>query len=467
MLFSSIEFLYYFLAIVIALYFVVPAKMKNLILLLSSLFFYFWGEPVYVILMAVMAFSGYIHGLLIDKFRGTKISKVALISSIVVGLGALGFFKYSNFFIENINNLFDSAMTTLALALPIGISFYTFQILSYTIDLYRGKYEVQKNFIDFFAYVALFPQLIAGPIVRYSDVDKELKERKHSFENFAYGAMRFTIGLSKKILVANVLAEFCNVAKASTQMSVLFMWAYVIAYAIHIYFDFSGYSDMAIGLGKIFGFNFPENFNYPYISKSVTEFWRRWHMTLGSWFRDYVYIPLGGNRVSKLKWIRNIFVVWFLTGFWHGAGWNFIAWGLMFAVLLLVEKLFLLKYLEKIPAIFSRIYVIFFILLSWVVFDASTLTEAISRIGVLFGANNTPLVTADTLYYIRNYAGVIILGLIGSTPLIKNLVLKFKSKDIGNKLINLVEPIALVALLILSTSYLIDGSFNPFLYFRF
>jgi len=467
MLFSSIEFLYYFLAIVIALYFIVPAKMKNLILLISSLFFYFWGEPVYVILMAVMAFSGYFHGLLIDKFRGTKVSKIALVSSIVVGLGALGFFKYSNFFIENINNLFDSAMTTLGLALPIGISFYTFQILSYTIDLYRGKYEVQKNFIDFFAYVALFPQLIAGPIVRYSDVDKELRERTHSFENFAYGATRFAIGLSKKILVANVLAEFCNIAKASTQMSVLFMWAYVIAYAIHIYFDFSGYSDMAIGLGRIFGFHFPENFNYPYISKSITEFWRRWHMTLGSWFRDYVYIPLGGNRVSKLKWIRNIFVVWFLTGFWHGAGWNFIAWGLMFAVLLLVEKLFLLKYLEKIPSIFSRIYVIFFILLSWVVFDASTLTEALSRIGVLFGANNTPLVTADTLYYIRNYAGVIILGLIGSTPIIKTFVLKLKEKEIGRKLINLAEPIALVVLLILSTSYLIDGSFNPFLYFRF
>jgi len=467
MLFSSIEFLYYFLPIVIALYFIVPKKFKNLILLISSLFFYYWGEPVYTLIMVVMAFSGYVHGLLIDKFRGTTKSKVALVSSIVVGLGALGFFKYSNFFIENINNLFDSAMSTLALALPIGISFYTFQILSYTIDLYRGKYEVQKNFIDFFAYVALFPQLIAGPIVRYSDIDKELKSRTHSFENFAYGANRFIIGLSKKILIADVLAGFCNLAKEPSNTSVLFMWAYVIAYAIHIYFDFSGYSDMAIGLGRIFGFHFPENFNYPYISKSITEFWRRWHMTLGSWFRDYVYIPLGGNRVSKLKWFRNIFVVWFLTGFWHGAGWNFIAWGLMFAVLLVIEKQFLLKILEKIPAIFSRVYVIFFLLLSWIIFDAASLTEAISRIGSLFGAGDMPLINANTLYYIKSYAVVLILGVIGCTPLLKNIVLKIKENVTGKRIINVVEPVVQILLLTLTTAYLIDGSFSPFLYFRF
>ena len=467
MLFSSIEFLYYFLPIVIGLYFIVPTKLKNLILLLGSLFFYFWGEPVYTLIMIVMALSGYLHGLLIDKFRGTVKSKVALVSSIVVGLSALGFFKYSNFFIDNINNLFDSAMSTLALALPIGISFYTFQILSYTIDLYRGKYAVQKNFIDFFTYVALFPQLIAGPIVRYSDVNAELKERSHSFEKFSYGVNRFIIGLSKKILIANVLGEFCNIAKSATETSVLFMWAYIIAYAIHIYFDFSGYSDMAIGLGKIFGFNFPENFNYPYISKSITEFWRRWHMTLGSWFRDYVYIPMGGNRVSKLKWIRNIFVVWFFTGFWHGAGWNFIVWGLMFGVLLLIEKLFLSKVLEKLPRVLSTVYVMFFILISWVIFDASTLGEALSRIGVMFGANGIQLVNADTLYYIRSYAGVFILGIIGCTPLLKNLILKIKSTEKGNKIINILEPITQVALLVITTAYLIDGSFNPFLYFRF
>ena len=514
MLFSSIEFLYYFLAIVIALYFIVPFKLKNLILLISSLFFYFWGEPVYTILMAVMAFSGYAHGLLIDKFRGTNKSKIFLISSIVVGLGGLGFFKYSNFFIENVNNIFDSSISTLALALPIGISFYTFQILSYTIDLYRGKYAVQKNFIDFFTYVALFPQLIAGPIVRYSDVDQELKERTHSFDKFAYGVNRFIIGLSKKVLVANVLGEFCNIAKTTNHTSVLFMWAYIIAYAIHIYFDFSGYSDMAIGLGRIFGFHFPENFNYPYISKSITEFWRRWHMTLGSWFRDYVYIPMGGNRVSKLKWIRNIFVVWFLTGFWHGAGWNFIVWGLMFALLLLFEKIFFLgdtalfnrkrKYAvvnhsqekeaintnikiqdvnsndEKqnkksvkmivwnfIKNISVRAYVLFFILISWMIFDASNLTEAFSRISVMLGISNVELVNTDTLYYIRSYALVFIIGIIGCTPLIKNIVLKIKDNEAGKKIINILEPIVQIALFVLTTAYLIDGSFNPFLYFRF
>lgn len=492
MLFSSVEFLYYFLPIVIALYFIVPTKLKNSILLIASLFFYFWGEPVYVLLMAFMAFMGYIHGLLIEKFRGTKKSKIFLVSSIVISLGALGFFKYSNFFIENINHFFDHAMTTLALALPIGISFYTFQILSYTIDLYRGKYPVQKNFINFFTYVALFPQLIAGPIVRYSDVVEELDKRTHSFENFAYGIRRFTIGLSKKILIANVLAEFCNIAKASTSTSVLFMWGYIIAYAIHIYFDFSGYSDMAIGLGRIFGFHFPENFNYPYISKSITEFWRRWHMTLGSWFRDYVYIPLGGNRVSKLKWIRNIFVVWFLTGFWHGAGWNFIVWGLLFAVLLLFEKIFFLsenaifhrkkKEEEELVAekksvgkrilnVFKQIpihlYVLFFLLLSWMIFDAATLTEAFARMKILFGIGHVDLVNQDTMYYLRNYAGVIILGMIGCTPLVKILIEKIKLNAVGNKIINVLEPIAMIALLVLSTAYLVDGSFNPFLYFRF
>lgn len=533
MLFSSIESLYYFIPIVLAIYFIAPTKLKNLVLLLASLFFYFWGEPVYTILMIFMALSGYVHGLLIEKFRGTKLSKVFLVTSIVVGIGALGFFKYSNFFIDNINNFFNQSMSALAIALPIGISFYTFQILSYTIDLYRGRYPVQKNFIDFFTYVALFPQLIAGPIVRYSDINKELKERKHSFENFAYGVNRFIIGLSKKVLIANVLAEFCNIAKGTEHISVLFMWAYVIAYAIHIYFDFSGYSDMAIGLGRIFGFHFPENFNYPYISKSITEFWRRWHMTLGSWFRDYVYIPLGGNRVSKIKWIRNIFVVWFLTGFWHGAGWNFIVWGLMFAVLLLFEKVFFLgeksvygrikskRYnnkeksmsdtekdesvelnvankeavvsnaenidkkedgtantsrkgnviLNAIKSIPIRIYVLFFLLISWIIFDASSLTEATGRITMLFGigenGSQIELVNDDTLYYIRSYAGVFILGIIGCTPLLKNIILKIKEKEIGKRIINILEPVAQVALLVLCTAYLIDGSFNPFLYFRF
>jgi alginate O-acetyltransferase complex protein AlgI len=467
MLFSSISFLYYFLPTVLAIYFILPNKAKNLVLFLASLFFYFWGEPIYTIVMIVSALSGYIHGLLIEKFRGTKKSKAALVSSLIVGLGLLGIFKYTDFFISNINEIFNSSMSLLKIALPIGISFYTFQILSYTIDLYRGNAKVQKNFINFATYVFLFPQLIAGPIVRYVDVERELNERKHSFEMIGYGISRFIIGLSKKVLLANTLGEFCEIAKATAEPSVLFWWAYAIAYALHIYFDFSGYSDMAIGLGRIFGFKFMENFNYPYISKSVTEFWRRWHISLSSWFRDYVYIPLGGNRVSKLKWIRNILIVWGLTGFWHGAGWNFIFWGLLFAVILTLEKTILKSFIEKCPQIITRSYVGIIILISWVLFDAPTINIAVDRIKSMFGVNGLPLISAETVYYIVSYASLFILGFIAATPLVKQLVLKAKQKDMLNKIINTLEPIVMLGLFVLCTACLIDGSFNPFLYFRF
>lgn len=467
MLFSSISFLYYFLPIVLILYFIIPNKAKNLVLFLSSLFFYFWGEPVYTLVMVFAAFSGYIHGLFIDKYRGTKKSKIALISSLVVGLGLLGIFKYTDFFIENINNAFKLDINLLKIALPIGISFYTFQILSYTIDLYRGNAGVQKNFLNFATYVVLFPQLIAGPIVRYVDVERELNERTHSFEKIAYGITRFTLGLSKKVLLANTLGEFCEIAKTTNDPSVVFYWLYAIAYALHIYFDFSGYSDMAIGLGKIFGFNFLENFNYPYISKSVTEFWRRWHISLSSWFRDYVYIPLGGNRISKLKWIRNILIVWGLTGFWHGAGWNFIFWGLLFAVVLTLEKTVLKDFIEKCPTLITRIYVFIIVLMSWVLFDAPTLSIAVDRIKAMFGFGGIPIISSETLYYMESYFILFILGFIGSTPLIKNSIIKLKEKVTINKVINILEPITLIVLLVLCTSYLIDGSFNPFLYFRF
>lgn len=467
MLFSSISFLYYFLPIVLTLYFIIPNKAKNLVLFLSSLFFYFWGEPVYTLVMVFGAFSGYIHGLLIDKYRGTKKSKIALISSLVIGLGLLGIFKYTDFFIENINNAFKLDINLLKIALPIGISFYTFQILSYTIDLYRGNAGVQRNFLNFATYVVLFPQLIAGPIVRYVDVEKELNKRAHSFEKVAYGITRFTIGLSKKVLLANTLGEFCEIAKASNEPSIVFYWLYAIAYALHIYFDFSGYSDMAIGLGKIFGFNFPENFNYPYISKNVTEFWRRWHISLSSWFRDYVYIPLGGNRVSKLKWIRNILIVWGLTGFWHGAGWNFIFWGLLFAFVLTLEKTLLKGFIEKWPTIITRIYVFIIVLMSWILFDAPTLSVAVDRIKAMFGFGGIPIISSETLYYMESYFILFVLGFIGSTPLLKNLIIKLKEKVTINKIINVLEPITVVVLLVICTSYLIDGSFNPFLYFRF
>ena len=347
MLFSSIPFLYYFLPCVLLLYFLAPKRLKNAVLLLASLVFYAWGEPIYVLLMAGSIASGYVLGLLIEKFRAMPLGKLFLIVSVAISLGLLGYFKYVDFFISNFNAVFGLSVPLLRIALPIGISFYTFQLLSYTIDVYRGTVAAQRNFITLAAYIAMFPQLIAGPIVRYSDVAAQLKSRTHSFEKIALGIRRFILGLAKKILIANALGELCDIFRVSGDQSVLFYWLYAIAFTLHIYFDFSGYSDMAIGLGKVFGFDFPENFRFPYISASITEFWRRWHISLGSWFRDYVYIPLGGNRVGKAKWLRNILVVWLLTGFWHGAAWNFIVWGLLFAVLLVVEKLWLQKPLQK------------------------------------------------------------------------------------------------------------------------
>ena len=339
MLFSSIPFLYTFLPCVLIVYFLVPNCLKNAVLLLSSLFFYAWGEPRFVVFMVIAIIQGYVFGLLAETYRGRPQAKLCLYASAAVSLGLLGYCKYADFFIGSFNSLTGLSLPLLHVALPIGISFYTFQILSYVIDVYRGNAAAQRNFIDLAAYVAMFPQLIAGPIVRYTDIAPQLKHRTHTLSDAAYGARRFIIGLSKKVLLANVLYELISAYKDSAETSVLFTWLYAAAYILHLYFDFSGYSDMAIGLGRIFGFYFPENFNYPYISASVTEFWRRWHMSLGSWFRDYVYIPLGGNRVSRGKWFRNIFIVWLLTGLWHGAAWTFILWGLFFALFLTAEKL--------------------------------------------------------------------------------------------------------------------------------
>lgn len=466
MLFSSIPFLYYFLPCVLILYFVVPKCLKNTVLLLSSLVFYAWGEPKYVLLMAVSITLGYVFGLLIEIWRGTKLSKLFLILSIVTSLGLLGYFKYADFFIANFNAATGLSVPLLKIALPIGISFYTFQILSYTVDVYRGEVKAQRNYISLAAYVALFPQLIAGPIVRYSDIAAQLESRTHSFSNVALGTRRFILGLAKKVLIANALGELCDIFKESNDKSVLFFWLYAIAFTLHIYFDFSGYSDMAIGLGKIFGFDFLENFDYPYISGSITEFWRRWHMSLGSWFRDYVYIPLGGNRVSKARWFLNIFIVWMLTGFWHGAAWNFIVWGLFFAILLIIEKLWLLKPLKK-SKVLSHIYVMFFVIISFVIFNAADIKEAFSYIGGMFGAGGIPFISEEWLYYLRSYGVVLIVAIIGATPLVKKLVLSVKKKSTGEKIMNIAEPIMLVALLLVITAYLVDGSFNPFLYFRF
>lgn len=466
MLFSSIPFLYFFLPCVLVLYFAVPKCLKNTVLMLVSLFFYAWGEPKYVVLMAATILINYAAGLLIEKFKGKVLSKVFMIISVSICLASLGYFKYADFFIENFNAATGLSLPLLRIALPIGISFYTFQILSYTVDVYRGDVPAQKNPINLAAYVTMFPQLIAGPIVRYSDIEKQLKSRTHSFEKFSIGVRRFVIGLAKKILIANTLGELCDVFRATDEKAVLYYWLYAVAFSLHIYFDFSGYSDMAIGLGKIFGFDFLENFNYPFISSSATEFWRRWHMSLGSWFRDYVYIPMGGNRVSKLRWFFNIFVVWMLTGFWHGAAWNFVVWGLFFAVLLVFEKLFLLKVIEK-TKIIKRIYIALAVLISFVIFNATDMKEAFSYIGGMFGADSLPFVNAEMLYCLRSYAVVLVLAIIGSTPLVKNAAVRIESSAKLGKAIRVIEPVAIAVLMIVMTAYLVDGSFNPFLYFRF
>ena len=357
-------------------------------------------------------------------------------------------------------------MPLLRIALPIGISFYTFQILSYTVDVYRKDVPAQKNLINLAAYVTMFPQLIAGPIVRYTQIAEELENRTHSAENFAKGMRRFVLGLGKKILIANTLGELCDIFKQSDDKSVLFYWLYAVAFMLHVYFDFSGYSDMAIGLGRIFGFNFWENFNYPFISKSATEFWRRWHMSLGTWFRDYVYIPMGGNRVSKPKWFFNIFVVWFLTGFWHGADWTFIIWGIYFAIFLILEKLVYLKYLEK-SKILSRFYLLVVVGISFVIFNATDMKEVFSYIGGMFGAGEVPLVSTEFFYYLKSFGVTLVIGLVGATPVVKKMIEAIKKNSVGSKVVAVLEPITLVALLVVMTAYLVDGSFNPFLYFRF
>ncbi len=467
MLFSSISFLYYFLPIVIIVYFMVPRRIKNLILLLSSLFFYFCGEPGYLVVMASACISGYLHGLWIDKARGRRYAKISLISSAFFSIGPLLFFKYTGFAVKNINAILGSEIPLLNMALPIGISFYTFQILSYAIDVYRGHTKVQVSFIDFAAYVSLFPQLIAGPIVRYTDVERALSGRTHSFADIAYGVNRFVIGLSKKVIIANSLGELADIFQKSGDKTVLFYWIQAFAFMLQIYFDFSGYSDMAIGLGRIFGFHFPENFNYPFISKSLTEFWRRWHISLGTWFRDYIYIPMGGNRKGTAKWLWNIVVVWFLTGFWHGAEWNFVLWGLYFASLLCIEKLFLLRRLEKAPVMARHIYMLFFILISFVLFNGNGLTECISNLKGMLGLSGAPLFNAETLYYLKSYLVIFLIAVVGSTPLPKKLIGRIKKSGKCRLLVNVLEPVMQVSLLLLVTAFLIDGSFNPFLYFRF
>ena len=465
MLFSSIPFLYYFLPAVLIVYFLVPKVLKNTVLLLFSLIFYGWGEPMYLFLMMGSILLFYSCGLAMGKSTTQKWKMIWLIVSVVVSLSLLAVFKYADFFVESFNSVTGLSIPLLKLALPIGISFYTFQCLSYTIDVYRGQAQVQKNPISFGAYVALFPQLIAGPIVRYVDVARELENRSHSLEKVSLGLRRFLIGLAKKIILADNFALLMKLFRDSSQQSVLFYWMYAIAFTLNIYFDFSGYSDMAIGLGKIFGFQFLENFDYPYMSRSIGEFWRRWHMSLGGWFRDYVYIPLGGNRVSKYRWVFNTLVVWMLTGLWHGASWNFVLWGLLYAVFLMIEKW--VPGIQKLPSLVRRFYVLLVVMLGFVLFNATDISQAGADIAGLFGFGGLPFANAETWYYLRSYGVLFLAGFVGATPLINQTARKLSQHKKYGTVMAVLEPVFLLLLLLVCTGYLVDGSFSPFLYFRF
>ena len=466
MLFSSILFLFRFLPVVLILYFISPKNGRNLVLFIVSLVFYGWDKPAYILLMLFSTVLDYSVGRLIEysRKRGSEIgAKLSLLCSVVVNLGLLGFFKYSDFCIDTVNSVFGTSISNLELTLPIGISFYTFQTLSYSIDVYRGRVDAQHNIITFGAYISMFPQLIAGPIVQYKTVARELNSRTITTDDFAYGIKRFMLGLSKKVLIANTVGEmFSDIAQTTTGLTTATAWLGVIAFTLQIYFDFSGYSDMAIGLGRMFGFRFNENFIYPYESKSITEFWRRWHISLGAFFREYVYIPLGGNRKGIGRQILNLFIVWALTGLWHGASWNFVIWGLYYFVLLVIEKLFLRKYLEKAPAVVGHIYTMIFVIIGWAIFAYPDMADGGYYVSVLLG--KAQLADGNTLYYLANYAAVIALGIIFSTQLPKKLYKKVFTSDRAKTAAQIAFTIAAFAVCV---AFLVSDSYNPFLYFRF
>ena len=476
MVFSSIICLFRFLPAVILLYFIVPRKFKNLILLVSSLIFYAWGEPTYVFLMIGTILVDYITGLLLEKLLNQKkatAAKATLIISIILNLGVLCFFKYIGFLTENINNIPGVDLVVLKIALPIGISFYTFQSMSYVIDVYWGICKAQHNVVSFGTYVTLFPQLIAGPIVQYKTIAEQLDHRKETVSQFSEGIMRFISGLGKKVLFANNIGIVWDQVSAIPigELPVATAWFGALAFALQIYFDFSGYSDMAIGMGKMFGFTFLENFNYPYLSKSITEFWRRWHISLGTWFREYLYIPLGGNRCSKSKQIHNIAIVWLLTGLWHGASWNFVVWGAYFGALLLLEKFFLAKLLVKLPSVLQHIYTLLIVLISWVIFAFENMEQSLSYIGAMFGAG-AGFANAETMYFITNNIILLLLLLVGATDYPKRWIKKLsiwigKAKAFPQYCYVIVENLYLLVVFVLSIAYLVDSTYNPFLYFRF
>ena len=485
MVFSSVVFLYIFLPIMLLIYFIVPKKYKNLVMIIASFIFFAWGEIRYIPIMLLLAVMDFWCGNKINSNWDNKNKKrIYLWIDIGVNLLILFFFKYADFIISSINTLTGLNIPLLNIPLPIGVSFNTFQSLSYIIDVYRGTVKSEKSFYNYLTYTTLFPQIIAGPIVRYETVDEELENKNISLDNFSIGMRRFIIGLGKKVLIANNIGAMWNLIETGNinEMSVLLSWIGIISFALQIYFDFSGYSDMAIGLAKIFGMDFDENFNYPYISKSITEFWRRWHITLGSWFRDYIYIPLGGNRKGIILQIRNILIVWALTGAWHGASWNFVLWGVYFGVILIFEKLFLLKILKKVPSIISHIYTIVLVLISWVIFAFEDLNKVKEYIFTMFKVNNVPIINSEAIYYLHNYLIIILIGIICSIPIVniikskmhnlKNIVNKKSYKEVEeNKKLKIVYSsiisIGLVFIVVISTSSLVNNSFNPFLYFRF
>ena len=437
---------------------------------IASLVFYAWGEPFYVVLMLFSTILNFVYGALVQKYKGKTSAKWILASSVVLNLGILGFFKYTDFFIGNINAWFGASIPLLNLTLPIGISFYTFQMMSYVIDVYRGDAAAQKNFVSFGAYVALFPQLVAGPIVRYTTIADQLDNRRENTDMFAYGIKRFVTGLAKKVLLANTIGQVWTQLSAMevSSMSVVGAWIGALAFTFQIYFDFSAYSDMAIGLGQMLGFKFLENFDYPYISKSITEFWRRWHISLGTWFREYVYIPLGGNRKGLVRQIFNLLIVWFCTGFWHGASWNFLIWGGYYGVLLIIEKLFLLKVLKKIPAFFSHVYTLFFVVIGWVIFGFDDMTKGWEYLKGMFGFGGLQLVDNMSLYLLLSNLVLILILIVASTPLPAKLGRKIMSLvQTKTWAAMIIENVFIIAIFVVSVAFLVNSTYNPFLYFRF
>lgn len=468
MVFSSLFFLFIFLPLVLLLYYLVPHRQRNFILFIASLIFYAWGEPLYIFLMFFSIVVNYTFGLLLAAHRNNKkISLPVLWVAVVTNAGLLCFFKYYDFFLQAINSLQGTSFTGLNLPLPIGISFYTFQALSYVIDVYRGKVAAQRNFIAFGTYIALFPQLIAGPIVRYQTVSAQLVQRKKGFASFGTGVRRFVTGLGKKVLLANNIGLLWSQIQdvSPSELTTCTAWLGIVAFALQIYFDFSGYSDMAIGLGKMFGFTFPENFRYPYLSQSITEFWRRWHISLGTWFREYIYIPLGGNRSGRPVLYRNLFTVWFLTGLWHGASWNFVFWGLYYGLILALEKAFLLKWLHRTPRFIRHIYAILLILFGWVLFAFDHLPSGFQFLQALLGLNNSGFLDRQALYYFYTHAALIIIAVLASIPWVKTLQQKLLKRSAT--FYNIAVTLTCLLILILATAYLVDTTYNPFLYFRF